>query len=131
MEQFGVERKNIFLDKQSGKDFNRPRYRRMIKSIREGDVVVIKSIARLGRSYEEILEQWRLITKQKKAAVVVLDMPLLDTRQSRSLSGTLIADLVLQLLSYVEMCIRDSIKDVHSGKRRARRQTAGTDCQKH
>ena len=110
MEQFGVERKNIFLDKQSGKDFNRPRYRRMIKSIREGDVVVIKSIDRLGRSYEEILEQWRLITKQKKAAVVVLDMPLLDTRQSRSLIGTLIADLVLQLLSYVAQTEREFIR---------------------
>ena len=125
MEQFGVERKNIFLDKQSGKDFNRPRYRRMIKSIREGDVVVIKSIDRLGRSYEEILEQWRLITKQKKAAVVVLDMPLLDTRQSRSLIGTLIADLVLQLLSYVAQTEREFIRqrqaEGHRGRQKAGR----------
>ena len=110
MEQFGVERKNIFLDKQSGKDFNRPRYRRLIKRIREGDVLVIKSIDRLGRNYEDILEQWRLITKQKKAAIVVLDMPLLDTRQSRSLTGTLIADLVLQLLSYVAQTEREFLR---------------------
>ena len=110
MEQFGVERKNIFLDKQSGKDFNRPRYRRLIKRIREGDVLVIKSIDRLGRNYEDILEQWRLITKQKKAAIVVLDMPLLDTRQSRSLTGMLIADLVLQLLSYVAQTEREFLR---------------------
>ena len=110
MEQFGVERKNIFLDKQSCKDFNRPRYRRLIKRIREGDVLVIKSIDRLGRNYEDILEQWRLITKQKKAAIVVLDMPLLDTRQSRSLTGTLIADLVLQLLSYVAQTEREFLR---------------------
>ena len=81
MSQFGVDQKNIYLDKQSGKDFNRPRYKRLLKHIREGDVLVIKSIDRLGRNYEDILEQWRIITKEKKAAIVVLDMPLLDTRQ--------------------------------------------------
>lgn len=109
MERFGVERRNIFLDKQSGQDFNRPRYRGLLRRMREGDVLVIKSIDRLGRNYEEILEQWRCITREKKAAIVVLDMPLLDTRQSRSLMGTLIADIVLQLLSYVAQTERELI----------------------
>lgn len=109
MTQFGVDQKNIFLDKQSGKDFNRPRYKRLLKRIREGDVLVIKSIDRLGRNYEDILEQWRIITKEKKAAIVVLDMPLLDTRQNRNLTGTLIADIVLQLLSYVAQTEREFI----------------------
>lgn len=110
MQQFGVKREQIYLDKQSGKDFNRPAYRQLLSKLREGDVVVIKSIDRLGRNYEEILEQWRLITKEKKAAIVVLDMPLLDTRQSRSLTGTLIADIVLQLLSYVAQTEREFIR---------------------
>ena len=109
MERFGVERRNIFLDKQSGQDFNCPRYRGLLRRMREGDVLVIKSIDRLGRNYEEILEQWRCITREKKAAIVVLDMPLLDTRQSRSLMGTLIADIVLQLLSYVAQTERELI----------------------
>ena len=109
MERFGVERRNIFLDKQSGQDFNRPRYRGLLRRMREGDVLGIKSIDRLGRNYEEILEQWRCITREKKAAIVVLDMPLLDTRQSRSLMGTLIADIVLQLLSYVAQTERELI----------------------
>ena len=109
MERFGVERRNIFLDKQSGQDFNRPRYRGLLRRMREGDVLVIKSIDRLGRNYEEILEQWRCITREKKAAIVVLDMPLLDTRRSRDLTGTLIADIVLQLLSYVAQTEREFI----------------------
>ena len=109
MTQFGVDQKNIYLDKQSGKDFNRPRYKRLLKRIREGDVLVIKSIDRLGRNYEDILEQWRIITKEIKAAIVVLDMPLLDTRQNRNLTGTLIADIVLQLLSYVAQTEREFI----------------------
>lgn len=109
MQQFGVAQTHIFLDKQSGKDFNRPAYRRLLNILREGDTLVIKSIDRLGRNYEDILEQWRIITKEKKAAIVVLDMPLLDTRQNRNLTGTLIADIVLQLLSYVAQTEREFI----------------------
>ena len=109
LQQFGVEQRRIYLDKQSGKDFNRPAYRRLIALLREGDTLVVKSIDRLGRNYDDILEQWRLITKEKKAAIVVLDMPLLDTRQNRSLTGTLIADIVLQLLSYVAQTEREFI----------------------
>lgn len=99
MREFGVPEKNIILDKQSGKDFERPGYRRLIKKLKPGDTLVIKSIDRLGRNYEEILEQWRLLTKEKQVAIVVLDMPLLDTRQGRDLTGVLISDIVLQLLS--------------------------------
>lgn len=109
MQQFGVAQAHIFLDKQSGKDFNRPAYRRLLNILQEGDTLVIKSIDRLGRNYEDILDQWRIITKEKKAAVVVLDMPLLDTRQNRNLTGTLIADIVLQLLSYVAQTEREFI----------------------
>ena len=109
MQQFGVESRNIFVDKQSGRDFNRPSYRRMLARMREGDTMVVKSIDRLGRNYDDILEQWRYITREKKAAIVVLDMPLLDTRQNRSLTGTLIADIVLQLLSYVAQTEREFI----------------------
>lgn len=110
MKEFGVEERYIFLDKQSGKDFNRPQYRKLIRKLKKGDTLVIKSIDRLGRNYDEIIEQWRIITKEKKAAVVVLDMPLLDTRQGRDLTGTLIADIVLQLLSYVAQTEREFIK---------------------
>ena len=99
LEAFGVDK--LYMDKQSGKDFNRPEYRRLIGRLKPGDVLAVKSIVRLGRNYEDILEQWRIITKEKQAAIVVLDMPLLDTRQGRDLTGTLIADIVLQLLSYV------------------------------
>ena len=101
---------NIYVDKQSGKDFERPGYKRLMRKIKATDTLVIKSIDRLGRNYEEILEQWRLITKEKQAAIVVLDMPLLDTRQGRDLTGTLIADIVLQLLSYVAQTERDFIR---------------------
>lgn len=110
MRQFGVKDKYIFMDKQSGKDFNRPQYLALVDALREGDTLVIKSIDRLGRNYEEILEQWRIITKEKKAAIVVLDMPLLDTRMGRDLTGTLIADIVLQLLSYVAQTEREFIR---------------------
>lgn len=111
MLEFGVEEKNLYLDKQSGKDFNRPEYRRMIKRFQPGDTLVIKSIDRLGRDYEEIIEQWRVITKERKVAIVVLDMPLLDTRQKdRDLTGTFIADLVLQILSYVAQTEREFIR---------------------
>lgn len=110
MQKIGVPTKNIFVDKHSGRDFNRPQYRKLLKTLRENDVLVLKSIDRLGRNYEEILEQWRIITKEKKAAIIVLDMPLLDTRQNRNLTGTLIADIVLQLLSYVAQTEREFIR---------------------
>lgn len=109
LEQFGLPESQIFVDKQSGKDFNRRSYKRLLRKLRPGDTLVIKSIDRLGRNYTEILEQWRLLTKEKRAAIVVLDMPLLDTRQSRDLTGTLIADIVLQLLSYVAQTEREFI----------------------
>lgn len=110
MHEFGVDDKQIYMDKQSGKDFERPQYRKLMRKIKTGDTLVIKSIDRLGRNYDEILVQWRFITKQKQVAIVVLDMPLLDTRQNRDLTGTLIADIVLQLLSYVAQTERDFIK---------------------
>lgn len=110
MREFGIEEQNIFIEKQSGKDFNRPQYKRILRKIKAGDTLVIKSIDRLGRNYDEIIEQWRIITKEKQAAIVVLDMPLLDTRQGRDLTGTLIADIVLQLLSYVAQTEREFIK---------------------
>ena len=109
MQEFGLEGKNVFLDKQSGKDFDRPNYRRLLRKLKSGDTLVIKSIDRLGRNYEEILEQWKIITKERKVFIVVLDMPLLDTRQGRDLTGTLIADIVLQLLSYVAQTEREFI----------------------
>lgn len=107
---FGINEKYIFIDKQSGKDFERPNYKRLMKKLKPDDTLVIKSIDRLGRNYDEILAQWRIITKEKRAAIVVLDMPLLDTRQSRDLTGTLIADIVLQLLSYVAQTEREFIR---------------------
>ena len=106
---FGIAESAIFVDKQSGKDFERTQYRRLMRKLKDGDTLVVKSIDRLGRNYEEILEQWRIITKEKRAAIVVLDMPLLDTRQNRDLTGTLIADIVLQLLSYVAQLEREFI----------------------
>ena len=101
MAEFGVPEENVFRDRQSGKNFARPAYRRLVRKLRPGDTLVVKSIDRPGRNYTEILEEWRVITKEKRAAVVVLDLPLLNTRQSRDLTGTLIADIVLQILSYV------------------------------
>ena len=98
------------MEKLSGKDFKRPRYQRLVKGLRQKDVLVIKSIDRLGRNYTEILEQWAIITKEREAAIVVLDIPLLDTRQGRDLTGTLIADIVLQLLSYVAQTERENIR---------------------
>ena len=105
----GVPEKNIFLDKKSGKDFDRPKYRRLCRKLKPGDVLFIKSIDRLGRNYNEILEQWRYLTKVKRVAIVVLDMPLLDTRKGKDLIGELIADIVLQLLSYVAQTEREFI----------------------
>lgn len=110
MREFGVEEDNIVIEKQSGKDFSRPIYRRLVGRLRPDDVLVVKSIDRLGRNYSEILEQWAFITKGQEAAIVVLDMPLLDTRQGRDLTGTLIADIVLQLLSYVAQTERENIR---------------------
>ena len=109
MREFGVADNHIVLDKQSGKNFDRPGYKGLIRKLKSGDILVIKSIDRLGRNYEEILEQWRLLTKDKQVAIVVLDMPLLDTRQGHDLTGTLIADIVLQLLSYVAQTEREFI----------------------
>jgi DNA invertase Pin-like site-specific DNA recombinase len=110
MYEFGIADRELYMDKQSGKDFERPNYKKLIRKLKPGDTLVIKSIDRLGRNYEEILEQWRIITREKKAAIVVLDMPLLDTRQGRDLTGTLIADIVLQLLSYVAQTEREFIR---------------------
>lgn len=110
MRAAGIPDSCIFIDKQSGKDFNRPAYRRMLRSMRKDDLLYIKSIDRLGRNYNEILEQWRYITKTKGADIVVLDMPLLDTRKGKDLIGTLISDIVLQLLSYVAQTEREFIK---------------------
>ena len=110
MHEFGIDEQRIFIEKQSGKDFNRPQYKRLLRKLKAGDTLVIKSIDRLGRNYDEIIEQWRIITKEKQAAIVVLDMPLLDTRQGRDLTGTLIADIVLQLLSSVAQTEREFIK---------------------
>lgn len=110
LREFGIADKRIYMDKQSGKDFERTNYKRMLRKVKSGDTIVIKSIDRLGRNYDEILEQWRIITKEKQVAIVVLDMPLLDTRQNRDLTGTLIADIVLQLLSYVAQTEREFIR---------------------
>ena len=110
VKEYGVERQNIYVDKQSGKDFDRPAYQKLLKKLKPTDVLVIKSIDRLGRNYAEILEQWRVITKVKGAAIVVLDMPLLDTRKEKDLIGTLVADLVLQIMSCFAQIERDFIK---------------------
>ena len=107
---YGVPDKNIYIDKQSGKDFNRSAYKKMYCSLKKGDLLVVKSIDRLGRNYHEIQEEWRKITKKKGADIVVLDMPLLDTTNSKDLLGTFIADLVLQLLSFVAENERINIK---------------------
>lgn len=101
MMELGIPEKNIYVDKQSGKDFNRPQYQKLLRKIGEDSVIYIKSIDRLGRNYTEIQEQWRIITKEKKADIVVLDMPLLDTRRGKDLMGTFLSDIVLALLSYV------------------------------
>lgn len=111
LRQFPVHERNIFMDKLSGRDFNRPKYRSLLRRLKRGDVLVVKSIDRLGRNYEEILEQWRRITKEKRADIVVLDMPLLDTRErGKGLIGAFVADLVLQILSYVAQTERENIR---------------------
>ena len=106
-----VDPRRIFMDKQSGKDFNRPQYQRMLKQLRAGDLLYVLSIDRLGRNYEEIQQQWRKLTKEIGADVCVLDMPLLDTRRDKDLMGTFIADLVLQILSFVSQSERENIRE--------------------
>ncbi len=110
LHQFQIPQENIFIDKQSGKDFERPAYMLLMDSIKENDLIVIKSIDRLGRDYEEIMEQWRIITREKKADIKIIDMPLLDTTQCKDLLGTFISDLVLQVLSFVSENERQSIR---------------------
>lgn len=106
----GIMSKNIYMDKLSGKDFNRPKYKLLVKRLKESDILYVKSIDRLGRNYEEILEQWRLLTKEKKIDIVVLDMPLLDTRRGKDLMGAFLSDIVLQVLSFVAENERKNIK---------------------
>jgi len=101
LREMSVPEENIFIDKLSGKDFNRPQYKKLAKKLRPGDLLYIKSIDRLGRNYEEIQNQWRLLTKDKGVDIVVLDMPLLDTRRGKDLMGTFLSDIVLQVLSFV------------------------------
>lgn len=109
MHEAGVENSLIYTDKQSGKNFDRPGYQQLLRQLKPGDTLIIKSIDRLGRNYEEILEQWRFLTKEKQIAIAVLDIPLLDTRLGKDLTGILIADIVLQLLSYVAQTEREYI----------------------
>ena len=110
LREAGVPDTHIYIDKQSGKDFNRPAYRRLIRKLKRDDLLYIKSIDRLGRNYEEILRQWQVLTKEKKVDIVVLDMPLLDTRRGKDLMGTFLSDIVLQVLSFVAENERASIK---------------------
>lgn len=110
LEKRGIPTEQIYIDRQSGKDFNRPAYKKLIKKLKTGDVIITKSIDRLGRNYAEIIEQWRIITKVIGADVVIEDMPLLDTRKTKDLLGTFISDLVLQLLSYVAQNERENIR---------------------
>lgn len=106
----GVAERHIYLDKQSGKDFHQPQYRRLVRALKPGDLLYVQSIDRLGRDYREIQQQWRLLTKEKGVDICVLDMPLLDTRQGKDLMGTFIADLVLQILSFVAQSERENIR---------------------
>lgn len=105
-----VLKENIYMDKQSGKDFERPQYRRLVRRLRRDDLLYVKSIDRLGRNYSEILEQWRMLTKEKGVDIAVLDMPLLDTRRGKDLMGTFLSDIVLQVLSFVAENERDNIR---------------------
>ena len=110
LKEVGVELQNIYVDKQSGKDFNRPQYKKMMRKLKKDDLLYIKSIDRLGRNYEEILQQWRFLTKEKGVDIVVLDMPLLDTRRGKDLMGTFLSDIVLQVLSFAAENERTNIK---------------------
>ena len=143
MHEAGIDYAHIFMDKQSGKDFDRPKYQRLRKKLRKGDTLYVKSIDRLGRNYNEILQQWQENNKDIGSDIVVLDMPLLDTRQRTDLMGTLIADIVLQLLSYVAQTEREFIKQrqtegiaaakargVHLGRLPSVRPEAYAECRK-
>ena len=110
LREVGVSEKNIYMDKQSGKDFNRPQYKKLLRKMKKDDLLYIKSIDRLGRNYAEILEQWRVLTKDKGIDIVVLDMPLLDTRRGKDLMGTFLSDIVLQVLSFVSENERTNIR---------------------
>lgn len=110
LQEMFIPEKNIFVDKQSGKDFKRPMYKRMLRKIKKDDLLYVKSIDRLGRNYAEILEQWRILTKEKGIDIVVLDMPLLDTRRGKDLMGTFLSDIVLQVLSFVAENERTNIR---------------------
>ena len=110
MEEAGVPERNVYMDKQSGKDFNRPQYRKLLRKLKKDDLLYIKSIDHLGRNYEEILQQWRYLTKDKGIDIVVLDMPLLDTRPGKDLMGTFLSDIVLQVLSFVAENERTNIR---------------------
>lgn len=110
MREVGVSEKNIYMDKQSGKDFKRKQYKRLVRKMKKDDLLYIKSIDRLGRNYEEIIEQWRHLTKEKRIDIIVLDMPLLDTRRGKDLMGTFLSDIVLQVLSFVAENERSNIR---------------------
>jgi DNA invertase Pin-like site-specific DNA recombinase len=110
LKELSVPEKNIFMDKQSGKDFERPQYKKLVRKLNRDDLLYVKSIDRLGRNYDEILEQWRILTKEKGIDIVVLDMPLLDTRRGKDLMGTFLSDIVLQVLSFVAENERTNIR---------------------
>ena len=110
MRKVGVEEKMIYRDKQSGKDFNRPNYQKLLKKLKKGDLLYVMSIDRLGRNYEEIQEQWRFLTREKEVDIAIIDMPLLDTRNGKDLMGTFLADIVLQVLSFVAQNERENIR---------------------
>ena len=110
MRKLDIPEKNIFVDKQSGKDFNRPRYKQLVRKMKKGDLLYILSIDRLGRNYDEIQEQWRYLTREKEIDIAVIDMPLLDTRNGKDLMGTFLADIVLQILSFVAQNEREAIR---------------------
>ena len=110
MREVGVSEKNIYMDKQSGKDFKRKQYKRLVRKMKKDDLLYIKSIDRLGRNYQEIIEQWRHLTKEKRIDIIVLDMPLLDTRRGKDLMGTFLSDIVLQVLSFVAENERSNIR---------------------
>lgn len=110
MREVGVSEKNIYMDKQSGKDFKRKQYKRLVRKMKKDDLLYIKSIDRLGRNYEEIIEQWRHLTKEKRIDIIVLDMPLLDTRRGKDLMGTFLSDIVLRVLSFVAENERSNIR---------------------
>ena len=114
LKEIGITEKNIYFDKQSGKDFNRPQYKKLLRKLKKDDLLYIKSIDRLGRNYDEILQQWRILTKEIGIEIVVLDMPLLDTRRGKDLMGTFLSDIVLQVLSFVADNERTNIRQRQS-----------------